>query len=377
MKKLIVLLIYGIVAMAVLAPAASEAPQKLYVCPSCGCSADDRTFDKPGNCPACGMALIEKGTAKVEPKTTVAVLLFDGAEIIDYAGPWEAFGEAGFKVFTVAQDTKPISAVFGQKVIADYTFENSPPADVLLIPGGAVKNSTQNEQLIKWVQKNAQTSKHVMSVCTGAFILAKAGLLDGLTATTVSHAIDDLSKVSSKIKVVRDQRYVDNGKVITTAGLSSGIDGAFHVIEKIRGRGEAQSTALGMEYRWNPDSKFARAALADNYLPDFGDVKGELVSTEGEMDHWETKALVSEPNSIPAILDLLSKKVVSSTPRTRGPVTIVPPSPSQNSPKSEMTWKFTDELGQNWNGEGKVEAADGQPGKFLVTLKLVREKKST
>jgi hypothetical protein len=216
-----------------------------------------------------------------------------------------------------------------------------------------------------------------MSVCTGAFILAKAGLLNGLTATTVNHAIDDLSKVSSKIKVVRDQRYVDNGKIITTAGLSSGIDGAFHVIEKIRGRGEAQSTALGMEYRWSPDSKFARAALADTYFPDFEGIDGEFLSTEGDTDHWEARALLSKPGSIPAILDLLGKKIVADTPRRQGPVTLVSSNPSQDNKKSEMTWKFTDEQGQNWSGQGIVETADGHPGKFRVTLKLAREKKST
>jgi len=375
-KKLTMSLIYGIAAIAILAAAAADTPTKSYVCPSCGCAADGRIFDKPGTCPECGMVLIEQSAQKTEHKTTVAVLLFDGAEIIDYAGPWEAFGEAGFKVFTVAENTKPINAVFGQKIMADYTFENSPPADVLLIPGGAVKKSTQNEELIKWVQKNARVSKHVMSVCTGAFILAKAGLLDGLTATTVSHAIDDLSKVSSKIKVVRDQRYVDNGKIITTAGLSSGIDGAFHVIEKIKGRGEAQTTALGMEYRWSPDSKFARAALADTYFPDFDGVEGEALSTEGDVDHWETRALFSKPESVPAILDLLGKRIVAGTPRTRGPVTLVSSNSSQNNNKSEMTWKFTDEQGYNWNGLAIVETADSQPGKFLVTLKLSREKKS-
>ena len=123
----------------------------------------------------------------------------------------------------------------------------APAADVLLVPGGAVENSMKNAALLNWVQKNAQTSKHVMSVCTGALILAKAGLLDGLTATAVSHAIDGLGEISPKIKVVRDQRYVDNGKIITTAGLSSGIDGAFHVIEKIKGRVKRRRLLWG----WN------------------------------------------------------------------------------------------------------------------------------
>jgi putative intracellular protease/amidase/DNA-directed RNA polymerase subunit RPC12/RpoP len=344
---------------------------KVYVCPDCGCPADNRTFDKPGACPECGMPLIEKSANKKQDKLTVAILLFDGAEIIDYAGPWEAFGEAGFQIFTVAEKAKPIHAVYGQTITADYTFANSPAADVLLVPGGAVENAMANATLLKWVQKNAQTSKHVMSVCTGAFILAKAGLLDGLTATTVSHAIDGLGKISSRIKVVRDQRYVDNGKVITTAGLSSGIDGAFHVIEKIKGRGEAQATALGMEYRWDPDSKFARAALADTHFPEFNGVDAQALSTQGDAEHWEAKVLVSQPASASAILELLGKKIVAGTPRTRGPVILTPAS------SSEIEWKFTDEQGSNWNGRGTVEPAEGQTGKFIVTLRLAREPKST
>jgi transcriptional regulator GlxA family with amidase domain len=111
----------------------------------------------------------------------------------------------------------------------------------------------ENPELIKWVQANAEKSKHVMSVCTGAFILAKAGLLDGLSATTITGAINELQTFSPKTKVMRDKRYVDNGKIITTAGLSAGIDGAFHLLEKISSRAAAQATAQHMEYRWQPD----------------------------------------------------------------------------------------------------------------------------
>src|SRR5947209_835138 len=252
---------------------------KTYVCPACGCADDGKTFDKPGTCPSCGMALITKSDAPQPKPTRVAVLLFDGAEIIDYAGPWEAFGGAGFEVFSVAEKKGPIAATFGQKVMPDYTFADSPKADILLVPGGSVRNAAQNDALINWVKKNANSSTHVMSVCTGAFILARAGLLDGLSATTVSHRLDQLAEVAPKTKVVHDQRFVDNGKVITTAGLSSGIDGAFHLIAKIKGLGTAQITALGMEYRWDPDSKYARAALADRYFPAIDDVDAEILST--------------------------------------------------------------------------------------------------
>src|SRR5207248_621771 len=165
-------------------------------------------------------------------------------------------------------------------------FADCPPADILLVPGGGgVRNAVANPTLIKWVQNQAQKSEHVMSVCTGAFILAKAGLLNGLSATTIAHAIDDLAQAAPNTKVVSDQRYVDNGKIITTAGLSAGIDGAFHLIAKLKGKGEAQVTALGMEYQWDPDSKFARAALADKYFPDVHGLDAKVLSTEGDADH--------------------------------------------------------------------------------------------
>src|SRR5689334_21707688 len=172
-------------------------PAKLYVCPPCGLDCDKLTFDKPGKCPQCGMTLIEKSEADSAPK--VSIILFDHAEIIDFAGPWEVFGGAGYKVFTVAEKTDPVNCVYGQRVTADYTFENSPRADVLLVPGGGVGNAVENEKLIKWVQENAKSSTYVMSVCTGAFILAKAGLLDGLTATTVRGGIDRLASAGKNI----------------------------------------------------------------------------------------------------------------------------------------------------------------------------------
>jgi len=233
--------------------------KKLYVCPPCGLDCDQQTFDKPGVCPHCGMTLIErtkaeKTQAKEEKPVTVAILLFDGVEIIDYSGPWEVFGAAGFRVHTVAAKPEPIKTVFGQRVIPDYTLENSPPAEILLIPGGSVSRALNDPRLIAWIQAHSRESRYVMSVCTGAFLLAKAGVLDGLSATTIRHSIDKLAKFAPKTKVVRDHRYVDNGKVITTAGLSAGIDGALRLVWKITGKEQAQSTAAGLEYRWNPDS---------------------------------------------------------------------------------------------------------------------------
>ncbi len=351
------------------ARAAQGEAAKVYVCPPCGQDCDKLTFDAPGKCPGCGMALVLKSEADKVP--TVAILLFDHAEIIDFAGPWEVFGGAGYKVFTVAEKTEPVKCVYGQHVVADYTFDESPRADVLLVPGGGVGDAVNNPKLVKWVQDNAQKSDHVMSVCTGAFILAKAGLLDGLTATTVRGGIDRLAGAGRNIRAVYDRRYVDNGKIITTAGLSSGIDGAFHLVSKMMGLGTAQQVALGIEYNWDPEAKFARAAYADRYLPDFQGFDAVMLSTEGDTGRWELRALVSKPASVAEIIEQTRKQLVSGTPHAGSPVTAATRA-TKGGDRSEIEWKFRDDEGRGWRGTGVAEPSPDEKGKFVVTLKLAR-----
>ena len=213
----------------------------------------------------------------------LAILIFDGVQIIDYTGPYETFGHAyaddgpAFNIYTVSEKAGPITTAMGMTVTPNYSFENVPRPDVLLIPGGGVKDQVANANVIKWVQDKSKDAEVVMSVCNGAFILAKAGLLDGLQATTTAGLIPMLREAAPKTKVVDDRRFVDNGKIITTAGLSSGIDGSLHVIERFFGRGTAQMAALGMEYNWDTESKFVRAALADKYMRFNYDVKVDVV----------------------------------------------------------------------------------------------------
>src|SRR5262249_3933389 len=204
-------------------------------------------------------------------------------------------------------------------------------------------------KLIKWVQDTAKDSQYVMSVCTGAFILAKAGLLDGLSATTVSHAIDQLATAGKNINAVHDQRYVDNGKIITTAALSSGIDGALHLVSKMLGKGQAQMTALGIEYNWDADSKFVRAAFADRYLPNFQGFDARLLSVGGNSDHWELKALISKPASVAEIVELARSQIASATPHA-GSAVVVSAAKSIGADKAEIEWKFSDEKGRGWVG---------------------------
>ncbi|HET9226023.1 MAG TPA: hypothetical protein VFR31_05110, partial [Thermoanaerobaculia bacterium] len=133
----------------------------------------------------------------------------------------------------------------------------------------------------------------------GAFFLAKAGLLDGLEATTFAGLIDGLREAAPKARIVTDKRWVDNGKIITTAGLSSGIDGSLHVIEKLLGRGYAQRAALGMEYNWQPELNWARAALPDRMVrvDTPSDLPVEPLLTQGTTDRWG-KAVVRRHRAV-------------------------------------------------------------------------------
>ena len=362
------------------AQTAKRASAKTYVCPPCGLPCDKLTFDKPGTCPSCGMTLVPAGVSEEGPPK-VAILVFNGTELIDIAGPWEVFGTAGFLVHTVAEKRKPLTMVFGQKMIPDYTFKNAPKADILLVPGGGVFGYLKNEKLIRWIQEKAKNVNHVMSVCTGAFLLAKADLLEEQTVTATYGMIEDL--MTARTRVVYDQRFVDNGKILTTAGLSSGIDGAIHLVSKILGRGEAQSVALRMEYPWDPDGKWARAALADRYLPDglayaTPKIKGaqaKMISTEGTTDRWETKLLFSMPTTSAAIIALLLDRIGAST-ASQGmfkPQSHMRGAPNVSSPtENEIRWTFVDDQGRDWNGVSTVEPAPDAQGKFIVTFKLGR-----
>ena len=276
-----------------------EAPAKQYVCQPCDMECDKKVFDKPGRCPVCGVQLVEKASDQArDERPGAAILIFDGVQIIDYTGPYEVLGQGGYRVFTVAETKQPLRTAMGMTVVPEYSFADAPPAEILVVPGGSVVGPTGSAATLQWVKRRHDESRQTMSVCNGAFILAKAGLLDGLRATTFYGLIDELRAEAPKTKVVNDQRYVDNGRIVTTAGLSSGIDGALHIIEKLRGQGTAQATALHMEYDWHPDSGWARAALADRLIPGvrLGDgSKMTMLHTRGDRDRWDMAVAVTSP----------------------------------------------------------------------------------
>src|SRR5262249_34611230 len=208
-----------------------------------------------------------------KPRRRVGILVFPGVQIIDYSGPWEVFGAAGYEAFSVAATAEPLFTNNRMKIVPTYTFAASPRADILVLPGGAVPNPLgSDDPTIRWIQQHAQQAEITMSVCNGAFWLANAGLLDGLKAPTTANRNLETLKTFPRIQDIDDAHFVDKGRVTPAAGLSSGIDGARHVPDRLEGRGNARSIALGLEYDWRPEGGYARGAMADKYLRRLGDL---------------------------------------------------------------------------------------------------------
>ena len=189
----------------------------------------------------------------------VAILIFDEVEVLDFCGPFEVFSVAGrpggqnpFNVYTVAQKAGPVLARNNLSVNPAYTFADCPRPDVLLVPGGyGTRREMHNEALTGWIAGQAKEVELLLSVCTGALLLAKAGLLEGLSATTHHGAFGLLKEVAPNTAVLESERVVDNGKVILSAGISAGIDMSLHAVGRLLGVEEAEETARYMEYDWS------------------------------------------------------------------------------------------------------------------------------
>ena len=182
----------------------------------------------------------------------IAFYLQSGVEVLDFAGPMEVFAYAGFEVFTVSKTKEPIVSQGILKIIPDYSIDDAPQADILAFFGGNGLNTAQDRAITNWV-KDQKNTEYFFSVCTGAFILAESGVLSNQTATTFHDALDLFESKYPDVKVLKNARFVDNGKVITTAGISAGIDGALHMVAKFKGFNAARKVAYYMEYdKWVP-----------------------------------------------------------------------------------------------------------------------------
>jgi putative intracellular protease/amidase/YHS domain-containing protein len=183
----------------------------------------------------------------------VAFLISDGAVIIDFCGPWEVFRDVvvpgredhPFRLYTVSDKIAPIHAGGEMKIVPDYTFANAPTPKVIVIPA----QSEPSKAMLDWIRQATKTTDVTMSVCTGAFVLAKTGLLSGKSATTYHGAFGRFAMQFPDVELKRGARFVENGNLATAGGLSSGIDLALHVVERYYGREVAEKTAYNLEYQ--------------------------------------------------------------------------------------------------------------------------------
>jgi transcriptional regulator GlxA family with amidase domain len=190
----------------------------------------------------------------------LAILVFDDVEVLDFCGPFEVFSVANrltdpppFRIFTVAEKPGPILTRGGLSINPHCRLTDCAQPGLLLVPGGqGTRREMGNEPLLDWIRQSAAQAEFVLSVCTGALLLGKAGLLDGLEATTHHGAMDLLRQVAPKTTVHAIRRVVDNGRVICSAGIAAGIDMSLHVVARLLGSAAAIRVTQHLEYPWEP-----------------------------------------------------------------------------------------------------------------------------
>lgn len=192
----------------------------------------------------------------------IGIYIYPDVEVLDFAGPYEVFTTASrvfqrssqsappFKVVTVAHDATTIRARAGLVVEPDAHFGNCPHLDILVVPGGVVDRELQACEVIGWIARRAESARLTASVCTGSFLLGKAGLLGTSAVTTHWEDIAEMRKLFPELDVVEGARWVEVGDIITSAGISAGIDMSLHIVERMAGRELALATAKQMDFAW-------------------------------------------------------------------------------------------------------------------------------
>ena len=201
----------------------------------------------------------------------VGILIFPQVEVLDFCGPFEVFSvtrldEAArretpspFEVRLVAETAEPVTTTGGMRVIPDVTIDDCPPLDVLVVPGGmGTRTEIKNERLVAWIAARGKTVETLTSVCTGSMLLGQAGLLDGRHATTHWRALPWMRDSFPTVTVEEKLHVVEDGHVLTSAGISAGIDMALRVVARYHGEEVARATARTMEYRYAPEDNLRR-----------------------------------------------------------------------------------------------------------------------
>ena len=186
----------------------------------------------------------------------IGIFIFDGVEELDFVGPYEvltswarqAEDERELSVFTIARTAEPVTCSHGLRVIADRTWDEAPPLDVLVFPGGRVGRLMEDDPVLDWVRRTRDSGALMTSVCTGAHVYAAAGVLKDRPATTHWGSLDSLSQIDPTIEVRPDDRFVDSGDVVTAAGVSAGIDMALHLVARLDSTDRAEWVRRYMQY---------------------------------------------------------------------------------------------------------------------------------
>jgi transcriptional regulator GlxA family with amidase domain len=194
---------------------------------------------------------------------SIGILVFDGVEVLDFAGPYEVFTTASrvhgrshpdsvplFEVACISRDGLAIRARAGLRVVTEHGFADSPICDLLVVPGGVVDAAMSCPQTLDWIARTATRAQITASVCTGVFLLAASGVVCTGRVTTHWEDIADLQARYSALTVCEDPRWIDNGHVVTSAGISAGMDMSLHLVERLAGKLLAQQTARQLDYRW-------------------------------------------------------------------------------------------------------------------------------
>ncbi len=199
----------------------------------------------------------------------VGIVIFDQVEVLDFCGPFEVFSvttdlvaqqrsskKGPFNVFTIAEQNRLVTTRGGMLVQPHFTIVDFPHIDIVIVPGGfGTRKEIDNPVLMEWLAKITQHTRLNTSVCTGSFLLGKVGVLEGHGATTHWASLDRFAQAFPQVQVKREVRWVDDGAVITSAGVSAGIDMSLHVVERLLGREQAEQTAKQMEYVWQENER--------------------------------------------------------------------------------------------------------------------------
>lgn len=193
----------------------------------------------------------------------IGIYLYDEAEVLDFSGPFEVFTTASrvckaktkpFEVFLISETGKEVVARAGYKVTPNYGFHNHPNIDVLIVSGGVHTHELEKTEVINWVATQSKRVKLIASVCTGAFLLAKAQVIKKHNVTTHWEDIDDLKEMFPELTIVKGVRWVDEGDLVTSGGISAGIDMSLHLVSKLQSVSLAEDTAKQMEFLWLKNS---------------------------------------------------------------------------------------------------------------------------